>query len=330
MKFGVYGCRHFHLEMAVEEMLKLGHECIGIYEPEGPLARKLAEKYHLTWLETEEQFFQAEPEIALCSSINHEKVKKIEACCTRGIHIMLDKPLVTSLEEYERVLEVSVRSGMKIGLMLTERFSPPVRRIKQLIDDGTLGDIVSLIFSKPHKLTPETRESWHFDKVQNGGPIVDLMIHDFDLIRWLTGSEVVKTMGMMKVGDREGYPDLYDDARLLVQMENGVTAALMADWWTPAAYPCFGDERIVCTGTKGRCVAYLTGEPRLHPEPFLTLSTETAREDILSPLPASRGLMEDFLEQLAGRPSIVTQEDVFKATYETLAADHTVQLIKNK
>ena len=77
MKFGVYGCRHFHLEMAVEEMLKLGHECIGIYEPEGPLARKLAEKYHLTWLETEEQFFQAEPEIALCSSINHEKVKRL-------------------------------------------------------------------------------------------------------------------------------------------------------------------------------------------------------------------------------------------------------------
>ena len=39
-------------------------------------------------------------------------------------------------------------------------------------------------------------------------------------------------------------------------------------------------------------------------------------------------VMEDFLEQLAGRPSIVTQDDVFKATYETLAADHTVQVIR--
>ena len=37
------------------------------------------------------------------------------------------------------------------------------------------------------------------------------MIHDFDLLRWLTGSEVAKTVGMMKVGDRKDYPDLYDD-----------------------------------------------------------------------------------------------------------------------
>ena len=328
MKFGVYGCRHFHLELAVEEMLKLGHECVGVYEPEGPLARKLAEKYRLPWIETEREFFEAEPEMALCSSINNEKAGKIVACCERGIHIMLDKPLVTSMADYEQILKASAKSGVKVGLMLTERFNPPVYRLKKLIEEGRLGDVVGLTFSKPHKLTPETRESWHFDKKQNGGPVVDLMIHDFDLLRWLTGSEVAKTVGMMKVGDRKDYPDLYDDARLLVQMENGVTATLMADWWTPAAYHCFGDERIVCTGTKGRCVAYLTGEPQLHPEPFLALSTEGEAEEILSACPAPKGLMEDFLDHIAGKPSVITQEDVFRATYETLAADRAVQVIR--
>lgn len=329
MKFGVFGCRHPHLELAVEEMLKLGHQCIGIYEPEGPLARKMSEKYDLPWIETEQQFFNLKPEIALCSSINSEKVQKIETCCRQGVHIMLDKPLVTSLADYEKILKASAKSDIKIGLMLTERFNPPVCRLKELIEEGRLGKVVSLTFSKPHKLTPETRENWHFDKRQNGGPIVDLMIHDFDLVRWLTGSEVARTVGMMKVGDRQEYPDLYDDARLLVQMKNGVTATLMADWWTPASYHFFGDERIVCTGTIGRCVAYLTGEPVLHPEPFLALSTETEAEIILSGSPAPKGMMEDFLDQIAGRPSIITQEDIFKATYETLAADRAVQIIKN-
>lgn len=45
MKFGVYGCRHLHLEMAVDEMLNLGHECVGIYEPEGPMAKYLITRF---------------------------------------------------------------------------------------------------------------------------------------------------------------------------------------------------------------------------------------------------------------------------------------------
>ena len=327
VKFGIYGCRHFHLEIALTEMLEMGHECVGIYEPEGSLAKKLAEKYGIKVLNSAEAFFQAEPEMALCSSVNSEKIDRIEECCARGIHIMLDKPLVSCQADYDRLLK-AMESGAQIGLMLTERFSAPARRLKELVDEGVLGDVVGLYFSKPHKLMPENRESWHFDKTKNGGPVIDLSIHDLDLMRWVTGSEIKDIMGIMKVGDRPEYPDLYDDVKMVVEMENGVTGSLMCDWWTPDAYPMFGDEIISCTGTKGRCVVHDTGDPNLHKEPYLTLCTENEPEVILTADEPKTGLMKDFLDRINGLPCIITQEDVLLSTKATLDADKAVKVVR--
>lgn len=327
MKFGIYGCRHFHLEIALAEMLELGHECIGIYEPEGPLAGRLAKKYKIPVLDSAEAFFSLQPEIALCSSVNNEKIDRIEECCTHGVHIMLDKPLVSCSEDYERILK-AIESGIQVGLMLTERFSAPARRLKEIVDEGVLGEVVGLYFSKPHKLMPENRESWHFSKIQNGGPVVDLSIHDFDMLRWITGSEVKEVMGIMKVGDRPGYPELYDDVKMVVEMENGVTATLMCDWWTPAAYPCFGDEIICCTGTKGRCVVHDTGDPDFHTEPYLTLCTDNESEVVLEGSQPPFGLMADFLNRIAGNSSLITQEDVLKSTKATLDADRRIKVVR--
>lgn len=328
MKFGVFGCRHLHIEIAVSQLLALGFTCVGIYETECPLAKKLAGQYHLKLIASEHEFFTCKPDIVLCAAVNSRKIDVIEKCVTHGANVMLDKPLVTSFEDYARLKRVINLHKIKIGLMLTERFNPSVYTLKSLIDHGILGKPIGFAFNKPHKLTPTQRENWHFDKKQNGGPVIDLVVHDIDLIRWFTGSEIQKITGYMRKGDHVLYPQLFDDAKLLVLMKNGVTATMAADWWTPDAFPCFGNGRIICTGTLGKCEVYTTGEPLIQKKEFAVLSTDAIPEKVVSCLTPPKNLMEDFLERIVGRPSVVRETDICKATYESLIADQNCKIIE--
>ena len=329
MKFGVFGCRHYHIEIAVAQLLAMGHTCIGVYEKEGSLAQMLARQYSLPLVTDETAFFACEPEIVLCASINNEKIDIIEKCCARGVHVMLDKPLVISMDDYRRLEHAFELGKPQIGMMLTERFNPSVCALKDLIDRRELGNLIGFAFSKPHKLNPGERESWHFNKKQNGGPVIDLMIHDIDLIRWLSGSEILNISGYMKVGNCADYLQLYDDAKLLILMDNGITAIMATDWWTPDAYPCFGNGRILCTGTRGKCEVYTTGEPLFRKGEFAILSTQTAAEEIVTNITPGKNMMEDFLERVAGRPSIITSQDILRTTWDSLVADQSCKVIRS-
>ncbi len=327
MKFGVLGCRHFHIAEAVAEMQKLGHMCVGVCEPDGPLAARLAEQFGLERLESRDTLLARGAEMILCSSINSEKIGVVELCAEKGLHIMIDKPAVTTLAGYKRLESVMKAGHIQVGMMLTERFSPVVWTLRQQLASGALGRLVGVDFDKPHKLNASTREGWHFDKTQNGGPIIDLLIHDFDLLRWLSGSEIAETAAVMKVGENPDYPQLYDDARVLARCENGVTSVLHSDWWTPAAFPHFGNLRIVATGTLGRCEVYGTGEPALGAAACVVYSSGTVESAVLPVQTPPAGLMEDFLARIDGREHLVRAEDILKATLATLRADAAATVI---
>ncbi len=185
---------------------------------------------------------------------------------------MLDKPLVTRREDLEKAKEILNNSGIQLGMLLTERYNPGLLALKQAVDQGLLGKITGFTIVKPHKLAPSTREPWLFSREENGGIVIDLLVHDFDLLRWIGGSEVADVSGWVQAGNWKDYPDFADDAKLLVRMEDGSTAALQTDWWTPDSHPNYGKGILICTGTLGKCVVYTTGDPVLHPGhvfPFL-------------------------------------------------------------
>lgn len=332
MKFAIWGCRHGHIEDFIREMLAEGHTFLGICETEGMLADTLAKKYGVALWDTLEELWAQKPDIVGSSAVNNQKADIIEECFRRGIHVMVDKPLVTSWEQYKRVLSVLHQNGApQLGMMLTERFSPSVYTLKQLIDRGTLGEIIGFTILKPHKLTPAQREPWHFIKEQNGGPVIDLMVHDFDLMRWMTGSEFADVRGIVKVGDTEGYPEFEDDARFLVQMKNGVTASLQVDWWTPAAYWTYGEGSIICTGTKGRCQVHTTGSQILNrKEGFCVLTQAGSPEQILQNETPPCNLTQDFLRRIQGMPAILTLQDILEATEISLLADRQAERIQKR
>ncbi|MCS7461423.1 Gfo/Idh/MocA family oxidoreductase [Paenibacillus doosanensis] len=326
--FSVIGCQHAHIATFIQEMLELGHECAGIYEPDqDSIARSIADKFGIPLANSMDDMLAAEIDIVGCAAINSEKIDIVEICERTGKHIMLDKPVVISRDGYRRLEAVSRRGIIQIGMLLTERFNPPIYSLKKQIDRGTLGRIVSIGMRKPHRLMADKRPRWFFSKEQSGGILIDLLIHDFDLLRWLTGREIIGSEGYMSKNMLPEYPAFYDAVGLQVLLEGGIFAQLYADWHTPLKSWTWGDCRIFVVGTEGCAELRLAGDPLVSEQPIYMYVTDgeppTRVEADMPPLK----ITEDFLNRVYGKEAILRADDILAAMRATLDADERVKTI---
>lgn len=330
LTFAIIGCQHIHIAIFIEEMLALGHTCAGIYEAENKeLLENMAEKYQLPIAEDMESLLTPEVSIIGCATINHEKIDVIELCEKHGKHIMVDKPLVTNKEDFKRLEDVINRGKIQVGLLLTERFRPALYTLKNMIDRGDIGEIVSIEMRKPHRLKADERPAWHFSKQQCGGIVVDLFIHDFDLLHWLTNGKVTNISGYVSKNILPEYPDFYDVASLQVLIDHRIVCGLYADWHTPNKSWTWGDCRIFVVGTNGTFELRLTGDPFVAEDELmfrLTHDEEISRVALTEP---PQSITEDFIARINGEDALVNHTDILRATKETLRADDEVEVINN-
>jgi predicted dehydrogenase len=328
--FGILGCEHSHIGIFVGEMLQLGHGCVGIYEPSrSKVALALAEKFQIPLLSDKRALFAPHVSIIGSSAINNEKIELIEECAANGKHIMVDKPAVTDRRGCERLQTVIERGGIQIGMLLTERFQPAILALKSLIDRGTLGKVISIEMRKPHLLKAADRPQWFFSKSQSGGILVDLLIHDLDLLHWLTGETIARTSGYAAKHVLTDKPEFYDTVLLQVLMRNHVTAHLHADWHTPEKSWTWGDGRIFATGTEGTAEVRLNGDPFVKRETLLLLTTNSegpAQAPLQQP---EWTITEDFLRRIAGLSSYIGHQDIVAASQAAVDAEETVELIRS-
>lgn len=329
IRFGIIGCQHAHITAFIQEMIALGHSCVGLYEAEDPkMARGIAEKFGIPLTDSMEPFLDESVTVIGSAAVNDAKIDVIEWCDRHGKHIMVDKPAVTDREQLKRLEAVIRRGRIQVGMMLTERFRPAVHTLKRILEAGELGRIVSVMTRKPHRLNPSSRGAWHFSKSRNGGIVIDLLVHDFDLIRWLTGQEVASVKTAVTKNDLPEYPEFRDAVSAQVVMSGGTIAMLYADWHTPDQSWTWGDCRLFVNGTAGFAELRLCGDPSVpeNGELFLrvTDAEPLARVD-LTPPPAS--LTADFLARIEGQPCILTHDDLLAASALTIEADERAEVL---
>lgn len=328
MKFSIIGCQHGHVGIFIKEMIDLGHECVGIFEKQNKtLAGSMAKEHRVPLLTTFQEALDESVEIVGCAEINNEKIDVIELCEKHGKHVMIDKPAVTSRSGLDRLKAVVSRGKIQVGMLLTERFRSSLYTLKTIMDNGELGDIVSISMRKPHRLTPQNRPAWHFSKDQCGGVVIDLLIHDFDILRWLTGKEIKDSQGYMAKNSLPEYPDFYDVTNLLVEMEGNIIAHLYADWFNPEKSWTWGDCRIFVTGTNGLVEVRLEGDPLVGKEELLLKVTNEQKFTQLELTSPTLTITEDFINRLEGKSSLINHDDILVATELTVQADEKVKVL---
>jgi predicted dehydrogenase len=328
-QFSIIGCRHGHISMFIREMIELGYTCAGIYEPDEPsLAKGFSEQFGIPLVDDPEPLLVPEIRIVGSSAVNNEKIDVIEKCEKYGKHIMLDKPIVTSREGLSRLESVFGREKIQVGMLLTSRDRSSIYTLKQSMDEGQLGEIVSITMRKPHRLSPASRHPWHFSKEQNGGIIVDLLIHDFDLLRWLTGREVLGINSFIAKHILPEYTQFYDTATVQVRMEGNILAQLYTDWHTPDQSWAFGDCRIFVSGTKGCAELRLFGDPSVAMEELMFKTTNQEKFHRVELVQAPATVIEDFLHRIEGKTYTISHQDLLLASMATIEADEQAVILK--
>ncbi len=216
-------------------------ELVGLAELNNELLQEMGKELEVEALfeDYSEMLEATKPDIVSVALPNflHEKVA-IDAM-ESGAHVLCEKPLAMSVEEGERMKEVAQRCGRQLGLNLSYRFSPAGQALKQLVDDGFIGEAY-------HGYTRWLRRDgfprfggWFGKRGQSGGgPLIDLGVHRIDLAMWLMGSpEPVSVSGAVheRIGRgraaAEGKEfDVEDLASGMVKFENGASLLLEASW----------------------------------------------------------------------------------------------------
>ncbi|PYI55442.1 Gfo/Idh/MocA family protein [Paenibacillus flagellatus] len=329
IRFGIYGCQHGHIATFVTEMIEAGATCAGIYDPErNALAERLASQHGIPLLDGVEPLRDETVTIIGSSAVNSDKLDVIEWCERHGKHVMLDKPIATGRDGLARLEEVVARGRISIGMLLTERFRPSVAALKRAIEDGKLGRIAAISMRKPHRLSPASRHDWHFSKERNGGIVIDLFVHDFDLLRWLTGQEIGYVQTLMAKHILPEHPTFYDTACAQVLLEGGTMAQLYADWHTPDKSWTWGDCRIFVTGTEGCAELRLSGDPSCDKNGELYFQVTNGEPFVrVEPEPLSATITRDFLDRIEGKPCILTHRDIVETSRAAVLADEHARVI---
>src|ERR1700686_4261309 len=152
--------------------------------------------------------------IAAPTHLHHEVAL---ACIARGIHILVEKPIASTVEEGRDIVAAAGRAGVTLMVGHVERFNPAVAAIKQAISGE---DILSIAITRVGPFPP---------RMSNVGVVIDLAVHDIDLIRWFTESDIVEVQPQLSsaVAERE------DIALLQFRTASGVLAHINTTWLTP-------------------------------------------------------------------------------------------------
>ncbi|PFO02644.1 inositol 2-dehydrogenase [Bacillus sp. AFS076308] len=191
-----------------------------------------------------------DPEIQavfICSPTNtHATI--IKEAALAGKDIFCEKPVSFSVEETEEALAVVEKAGVRLQIGFNRRYDPNFRRIQTLVKDGQIG--------QPHilRITSRDPEPPGVDYVKaSGGLFMDMMIHDFDMARYVMGSEVVEVSaaGAVLVDPAIGEAGDIDTAIVTLKFANGALGVI--DNSRQAVYGY--DQRLEVFGEKGAAQA---------------------------------------------------------------------------
>jgi predicted dehydrogenase len=134
-----------------------------------------------------------------------------------GVHVLVEKPIADTLEAGREIIQRAKEKDVKLMVGHIERFNPIIPVLKKSIESSK---VISISITRVGPLPP---------RIKDVGVVVDIGVHDIDLIRYLTGSEFKKifSLAQASVAAKE------DIAMLSFVMDNGVLAHITTDWLTP-------------------------------------------------------------------------------------------------
>lgn len=209
LKAGVLGAGHLgkiHLRLLKESDK---YELVGFYDANQTIGKKVEAEFGYTYFDSMETLIEATDMVDIVTpTLSHYECAKV--AISKGKHIFIEKPITNTVEEAEHIRTLLAQHNLRGQVGHVERFNPAFKAVKDKIHNP--------MFIETHRLA-------EFNPRGTDVPVVlDLMIHDIDIILSIVKSEV-KTVSASGVSVISETPDI---ANARIEFENGCVANLTA------------------------------------------------------------------------------------------------------
>ncbi|GAA4223030.1 myo-inositol 2-dehydrogenase/D-chiro-inositol 1-dehydrogenase [Streptosporangium album] len=164
--------------------------------------------------------------------------------CAQGVPVFCEKPVATGVEDTLRVLKAARQSGTVVQIGFQRRFDPGYARAREALRNGDLGTL-----HRVHMITADPRPPAPGYIPTSGGIYRDCHIHDFDILRWVTGREADTVYATGSNRGESFFADAgdVDNSAALLTLDDGTLVTLQGSRYNGAGY----DVRMELAGTRG-------------------------------------------------------------------------------
>ncbi|WP_226581330.1 Gfo/Idh/MocA family protein [Halobacillus litoralis] len=276
LKIAVIGCgsiaQHRHLlEYEANTNVEIAAVCDIVEER----ARKIGQLYGATLYTDYKELLENEDidAVSVCLPNYLHAPVSIDAL-NAGCHVLCEKPMATSKEEAEDMIQTAEQNGKKLMIAHNQRFVPSHVKAKELIESGAIGKVYSFRTAfghgGPEGWSAEGEDSWFFKKDQAFiGAMGDLGVHKADLLRYILNEEFVDVAGFVENNAKEDIT-VDDNAVCILRSQSGIVGTMAASW----AYNPNEDNSTVIYGEKGML--------RLEDDPEYSLVAQYTNGDVVN------------------------------------------------
>jgi predicted dehydrogenase len=246
---------HGHIYGMCNGLIEAGGELQAVYDPDPDRTAQFQQAYPRVRVVNNEAEVLADERIRLVASsaIPSERGDLGVRAMARGKDFFSDKPPFTDLAQLEQARTAVRETGRKYMVYYSERLHvESAVYAGELINRGTVGRVIHMEGTGPHRLNLPSRPEWFFRKEQYGGILCDIGSHQIEQFLYFAGAADAKVDWARTANyHHPEYPGLEDFGDALLTADNGVTFYFRVDWFTPDGLPSWGDGRTFILGTDG-------------------------------------------------------------------------------
>lgn len=187
--FGIVGCGRIAPRHAQSLAALPAARLVAVCDKIEGRAEHLASEYHAQAL-TDYRHLLEHPDVDvvnICTPSGLHAQMAIDAL-QAGKHVILEKPMALSLEDADRIIAAAHSAKTRLCVVLQNRYNPPMRDLRRLVDSGKLGRIllgnVTVRWYRPQEYY---EDEWHGTWAMDGGALLNQSIHHIDALQWMMG-----------------------------------------------------------------------------------------------------------------------------------------------
>ena len=250
-------------------------------------AKQFAAQYNVeAYNDVEEMIAKSRVEALTVCTPHPQHAEPAVKAAQAGVHVLIEKPLASSLEDCDAIINAGRKKGVRIGTVSQRRFYTPCQRVKRAIEDGKLGrPILGSVAmygwrDQAYYQSDPWRGSW---KAEGGGVLVNQAPHQLDLLQWFLGP-IDELFGYW---DNLNHPsiEVEDTAVAVLRFKNGALGNIVvSNSQNPALY-----GRVYVHGSNGASVGvqtdggamFIAGMSNITEPPYNDLWTVPGEQELM-------------------------------------------------